>query len=98
MVRQATQERIRERVRRRQYIMTLHAEEEMMADGLTVIDVEAAMLCGEVHHVQRDRQTRDRKYVIECLMSDGAISVVCRFGPRAKLVIITVFRGRLEWE
>jgi hypothetical protein len=35
---------MRDRVRKRQYVMTLHAEEEMADDGLTIFDVERAIL------------------------------------------------------
>jgi hypothetical protein len=36
--------RMRERIQSRQYVMTLHAEEEMDADGLTIYDVERGIL------------------------------------------------------
>ena len=36
--------RMREKVRKRQYVMTLHAEEEMKGDGLTIYDVERGVL------------------------------------------------------
>ncbi len=36
--------RMREKVRTRQYVMTLHAEEEIDNDGLTVFDVERGIL------------------------------------------------------
>jgi hypothetical protein len=32
---------MREKIRRRQYVMTLHAEEEMDDDSLTIFDVES---------------------------------------------------------
>jgi len=38
--------RMREKIRNRQYLMTLHAEEEMNADGLTIYDVERGILTG----------------------------------------------------
>jgi len=38
--------RMREKIRNRQYVMTLHAEEEMNADGLTIYDVERGILTG----------------------------------------------------
>jgi hypothetical protein len=39
---------MRERVRTRQYVMTLYAEEEMDGDGLTIFDVERGILTGEI--------------------------------------------------
>lgn len=38
---------LREKVRTRQYVMTLHAEEEMDEDGLTIYDVERIILTGK---------------------------------------------------
>ncbi len=38
----------RERVRSRQFVMTLHAVEEMEDDRLTVLDVEHAILTGKI--------------------------------------------------
>jgi len=52
---------MREKVRKRLYVMTLHAEEEMDNDGLTIYDVESVILTGEIVQQQRDRKTRDRK-------------------------------------
>ena len=40
--------RVRDLVRTRQYVMTLHAEEEMAADDLTVYDVESVILTGQI--------------------------------------------------
>ncbi|MBI4673049.1 MAG: hypothetical protein HY741_15450 [Chloroflexi bacterium] len=37
-----------EKVRKRQYVMTLHAEEEMNDAGLTIFDVEHAILTGKM--------------------------------------------------
>lgn len=39
---------MRERIRTRFYVMTLHAEEEMDEDGLTIFDVERGILTGEI--------------------------------------------------
>jgi hypothetical protein len=40
--------RMREKIRTFQYIMTLHAEEEMEEDDLTISDVEECVLTGEI--------------------------------------------------
>jgi hypothetical protein len=39
---------MRERVRTRHYVMTVHAEEEMDADGLSIFDVENAILSADL--------------------------------------------------
>lgn len=56
--------RMRELVRTRQYVMTLHADDEMDADGLTVYDVESAILTGHIGERQRDRASAEWKYVV----------------------------------
>jgi predicted metal-dependent HD superfamily phosphohydrolase len=50
--------RFREKIRRREYVMTIHAEEEMDADALTILDVEASVLTGRIVERQRDVRRR----------------------------------------
>ena len=84
---------MRDRVRKRLYLMTLHAEEEMDNDGLTVYDVESIVLTGQVIERQRDRKTGQRKYLIRGETVEGTQTavVVSRWGPTDKLVILTVY-------
>ena len=49
--------RLRECIRERRYVMTLHAEEEMDHDDLSIFDVERAVLTGEIIERQKDRET-----------------------------------------
>lgn len=51
--------RMREKVRTRQYIMTLHAEEEMNNDGLSIYDVEHVILTGKIVERQKDPITAE---------------------------------------
>lgn len=85
--------RMREMVRRRLYVMTLHAEEEMDNDGLSIFDVESVILTGELVEQQRDRKTGVRKYLVrgETLGATQTAVVVSRFGPTDRLVILTVY-------
>lgn len=39
---------MREKIRTRLYVMTLHAEEEMNDDGFSIFDVERAILTGSI--------------------------------------------------
>lgn len=39
---------MREKIRTRQYVMTLHAEDEMEDDGLSIFDIESVILTGEI--------------------------------------------------
>jgi len=54
--------RMRKKIRNSQYVMTLHAEEEMNADGLTIYDVERGILTGEILERQMDGVTAEWKY------------------------------------
>ena len=57
--------RIREYIRVKQYIMTLHAEEEMSDDNLTIFDVEHVILTGKIIKRQKDNAPIEWKYIIE---------------------------------
>lgn len=84
---------MREKIRLRQYVMTIHADEEMDDDELTIFDVENAVLTGEIIERQRDRETNEFKYRIRGKTVEGSESVatVVKFGLSGKLVIITVY-------
>lgn len=88
-----TLKRMRDKIRMREYVMSVHAEEEMDEDGLTIFDVESVILTGEIVDRQREPQTRTRKFVVRGqTLSVGKIAgVVTKFGPTGKLVIITVY-------
>ena len=84
--------RIREKVRARQYVMTVHAEEEMDDEGLAVFDVERAILTGEIMERQKDRDTGEWKYAVSGETLGGSeVGVVVKLSPTDKLVIITVY-------
>lgn len=84
--------KMRDLVQTSRYIMTLHAVDEMEADGLTVFDVEHCVLTGEIVDRQRDRRTEEWKYLVSGRTLDGAeVVVVARIGLTGKLVIITVY-------
>jgi len=84
---------MREQIRGRQYVMTVHAWEEMDSDGLSVFDVENAVLSGRIAERQTDQPWGDRKYVIRGrpLEGDDAVVVVAKLGPTGDLVILTVY-------
>jgi hypothetical protein len=57
-------QRMREKIISQQYVMTLHAEEEMYDDNLTIYDIEQGILSGEILERQTDRVTAESKYRI----------------------------------
>ena len=85
--------KMRDKVRVRAYVMTLHAEEEMDNDGLSIFDVESAILTGAILERQVDRVSREPKYLIRGRSLDGdePIVVVAKLGRTDQVVILTVY-------
>jgi len=76
--------------------MTLHAEEEMSADGLTVFDVESAILTGRIVQRQKDSETGEWKYVVRGRSLTGfSVGVVAKLSKKRTPVIITVYGAKL---
>jgi hypothetical protein len=72
--------------------MTLHAEEEMSEDNLTIHDIEQGILTGEILERQRDRITAESKYRIRGRTVDGGeVEIIAKLSPTGKVVIITVY-------
>jgi len=84
---------MRERIRTRQYVMTLHAEEEMADDNLSIFDIERVVLTGKIVERQKDQNTKEWKYLVEggTISADMAV-VIGKLSITGKLVIITVYK------
>lgn len=84
--------RLRECIRERRYVATLHAEEEMNNDELSIFDVERVILTGEIVERQKDKETGEWKYLVRGLTLEEMDAVVAtKLGPTGKMVILTVF-------
>lgn len=85
-------DRIREKIRLRQYDMSAHAMEEMAEDFLTLLDVEEAVFSGQVIRVEKD-DPRGTKYVVvgTAINQQTPIGVVGRFASNGRYLIITVY-------
>jgi len=84
--------RMREKIHARQYVMTDHGKKEMNDDGLTIYDVEHAILNGEILERQKDQETAEWKYRIGGETASGEeIEVITKLSPTGKLVIMTVY-------
>ena len=85
--------RMRDRIRGREYVMTLHAEEEMDNDDLSIFDVESAILTGSIIERQVDRVSREPKYLVRgrAVAGEESIVVAAKLGPTGTLVILTVY-------
>jgi hypothetical protein len=84
--------RMRQLVLEQRYIVTLHADEEMDVDGLSVYDVESVVLCGQIVERQRDAATSEYKYRIrgQTLVGSEA-EVITKLSITGKLVFITAY-------
>jgi hypothetical protein len=84
---------MRGRIRTRQYVMTFHAEEEMADDNLSIFDIERVVLTGKIVERQKDKNTKEWKYILEGkTISTGKAVVVGKLSVTGKLVIITVYK------
>lgn len=80
------------KIRAAEYVMTVHAVEEMDADGFTVFDVENGFFTGSIVERQRDVDTGEWKYILEGQAIDySPIGIVSKLSRTNKLVIITVY-------
>jgi hypothetical protein len=72
--------------------MSAHAMEEMAEDFLTILDVEEAILTGQVTQVEKD-DPRGTKYVVvgTALDRQTPVGVVGRFASSGLYLIITVY-------
>ena len=71
--------------------MTVHAMEEMAEDNLDILDIEHAILDGQISRIEKG-DPRGTKYVIEGFAVDGQtpVGTVGRF-TNERYLIITVY-------
>jgi hypothetical protein len=85
--------RFRSLFRERNYIITIHALEEMGEDDILDEDIENVVLKGRIVERQRDRATKEHKYVLTGTGVAGeSVGVVLKMGSAGKAVVITVYR------
>jgi hypothetical protein len=85
--------RIQEKVRSQAYVVTLHADDEMYEDELTIQDLEHAVATGSVVERQKDQHSHEGKYVIHgSSLRSEPVAVVAKLGFTGRVVIITVYR------
>ena len=87
----STIQRIRQKVLRKDYYLSSHAEEEMFDDNLERHDIVSAVLKGRIDR-KLTRDIRGTRYRIEGPARDGRIiHVICRFKEDSNLIIITAY-------
>lgn len=83
-------QRMRNKIRTGDYVITLHADEELAAEDLSVFDVERCILTGKIVERQKDRQTNETKYrILGLTVNKNLMEVIAKFGPTGRLFIIT---------
>ena len=76
----------------RDYDLTIHAVEEMAEDDLDLLDIEHAVLNGQVVR-RHKRDPRGTKYTVQGLALDGerTVGIVGRFHAINRFLIITIY-------
>jgi hypothetical protein len=83
---------MRDKIRERRYVMTIHGDEEMNDDCLSIYDVERGILTGKIVERQKDKVTAEWKYrIVGQTVDGGDVEVIAKLSPTGKLVIITVY-------
>ena len=83
---------LRQLIRSRQYVVSLHAADELEDDGLSVLDLESIVLTGRIVERQRDRTSRELKVIVRGQDLTGATCcTVAKLGPTGRAIIITVY-------
>jgi len=84
--------RIRSAILDHRFALTEHAYDEMAEDNLDVLDVESAILTGEIDQVLT-KDPRGTRYVVVGTATDQEtpVGVVLRFVEHDQLLIITVY-------
>ncbi len=96
---ESIRDKLREKIRSLDYVMTIHAEEEMENDGLSILDIEEAILNGTIAERQKDLESGEFKYVVRGKTSyDVVVTVVSKLAVSGKMVIITVYLEHVEYE
>jgi hypothetical protein len=88
-------ERIRQAILDQRYSLTEHAYDEMDDDRLDVLDIEAAILRGDIDQ-RLTRDPRGTRYVVTGIATDQntIVSVVVRFVEYDQLLVLTVYEKK----
>ena len=85
--------RFRSLIRSGEYLLSIHALEEMAEDDVLTEDIENVILTGSIVERQIDRATREWKYIfLGGDLAGDSLGLVAKIGPVGKAVIITVYR------
>ena len=89
---QVTIAHLRHLIRTLSYVVSTHAADELEDDNLSILDLENIVLTGQIIERQRDRTTREAKFVIQGTTLEGDTGeVVVKVGHNGKLFVITIY-------
>ena len=89
---------IRESVSSEAYELSLHADDERLADGLTVREVEEVLASAELLEDYPD-DPRGRSCLVLGRTGRKSVHVVCGLTRQGRLLVITVYRPSLpKWK
>jgi hypothetical protein len=89
-----TLHQLRKLVRSLDYVVSIHAAEELDDDNLTIFDFENIILTGQITERQRDQKTREVKCLVSGFtLAGSSANAVVKLGPTGKLFVITVYLG-----
>ena len=84
--------RIRDLIRSLNYVVSLHAAEELEDENLTILDLENILLTGRIVERQRDRKTREVKVLVRGhTLDDREAEAVIKIAAAGTLYVITVY-------
>ena len=84
--------RVRDLVRSVNYVVSLHAAEELEDDNLTILDLENILLTGRIVERQKERRTRETKTVIRGrILDDREGEAVVKVNLSGALYVVTVY-------
>ena len=93
-----TREWISERVRKKEYLLSLHADEERRAEGLDITDLEEALLNGQVLE-EYPNDHRGSSCLVYGTSQEQPIHVVCGRNKSGWMVVITVYiPSETKWQ
>ena len=83
---------MRDKIRRAEFVVTVHARREMNEDELSVFDIEHCFLTGQIVERQRDEVTSEWKYRVRGVnVADTSIEVVAKLALTGTLVVVTAY-------
>lgn len=84
-------QKIRQKIIEKDYYLSSHAEDEMIADNIERKDIENAILKGRIQR-KLTHDIRGTRYRIEGPANDNRlIHIICRHKEDGNLIIVTVY-------